>query len=197
MPSMHSVLAAAGSLGALGLASARTIFPKPQRQTDDASSLFLPIDARSFQFKAAAGSPTNDILDDAFNRYYAIAIGQTGALAHASRTNLADAAVTPITGLEVTIESDSTDLTLETNQSYTLTVAAPTIKVAAKNVFGALNGLESFSQLVGSDATINGTFIEDNPRYQFRATSASRARSRLQFLAGVWCGDFGTHTYVW
>ena len=146
--------------------SARTIFPKPLRQTDDASALDLPIDQTNFQFSAAKSSPTNDILENAFNRYYAIALGQSAG----SNENIVDAASRTVTGLEVTLDTGDTSLTLETNVSYTLKVSAPTITLSAQNVYGAMNGLESFSQLVGSHGTINGTYIEDNPRYQFRAT---------------------------
>lgn len=151
--------------------SARTIFPKPLRQTSDPSKVGLPIDTTHFEFTVASGSPTNDVLNDAFDRYYALAVGQSSAKRTGSTKD-----ASPITGLQVTMGTDDTTLTLETNVSYTLTVDAPVIKVDAQNVYGAMNALESFSQLVGSDNTINGTVIEDNPRYQFRATMIDTSR---------------------
>lgn len=39
-------------------------------------------------------------------------------------------------------------LSLETNESYTLQVSAPTVKLTAVTVYGALRGLETFAQLV-------------------------------------------------
>ena len=178
MPSLLFSLTASAAAAAAGLTGssfcdARTIFPKPLSQVDDAAHTFIPINARDFQFKTAAGSPTNDILQNAFNRYYTIAIGQSGAAAAFESSNFdsSTAGDEPITGLEVTIDTADDTLTLETNVSYTLQVQSPTVTISAPNVFGALNGLESFSQLVGSDSTINGTTVHDNPRYQFRSTS--------------------------
>jgi hexosaminidase len=42
--------------------------------------------------------------------------------------------------------------------------------------FGALNGLESLSQLVLHGLEINGTTITDHPRYAFRATMIDTSR---------------------
>ena len=72
--------------------------------------------------------------------------------------------------------SANESLTLETDQSYNLTVEAPTIRIAAATVFGALNGLESLSQLVDRGTFVNGTTIHDHPRYQFRATMIDTSR---------------------
>jgi hypothetical protein len=156
---------------AASCADGRTIFPKPTSQVDDPAGVAVPINTVDFQFRTASGSPTNDILTNAFERYYAIAVGQAAAVtAQGDVESLLVNAATPITALEVTLGSADTSLTLETNVSYTLKVAAPTITIQADNVFGALNGLESFSQLVEADGTIVGTTIFDNPRYQFRAT---------------------------
>ena len=63
-----------------------------------------------------------------------------------------------------------------TQQSYNLTVSAPTVVVHANTVFGAMYALESFSQLVDRGTFVNGTTIVDHPRYQFRATMIDTSR---------------------
>jgi len=67
-------------------------------------------------------------------------------------------------------------LNLQTDQSYVLSIASPTIEISAPTVFGALNGLESLSQLVDAGTSVNGTLIHDFPRYQFRATMIDTSR---------------------
>jgi hexosaminidase len=82
----------------------------------------------------------------------------------------------PITGALVTVVSNNQTLSLETDQSYSLIIEAPTILIQANTVFGALNGLESLSQLVLRGVFVNGTTITDAPRYQFRATMIDTSR---------------------
>jgi len=67
-------------------------------------------------------------------------------------------------------------LTLQTDQSYELHIGSPTVQITAKTVYGALNALESFSQLVAHGVYVNGTSIIDKPRYQFRATMIDTSR---------------------
>ena len=43
-------------------------------------------------------------------------------------------------------------------------------------MYGALNGLETLSQLVDRGTFVNGTTIQDHPRYQFRATMIDTSR---------------------
>ena len=43
-------------------------------------------------------------------------------------------------------------------------------------MYGALYGLETFSQLVDRGTFVNGTSIVDHPRYQFRATMIDTSR---------------------
>ena len=72
---------------------------------------------------------------------------------HATAPPLAREEAGTVTGLSVTVESAAEDFPqLETDESYTLSVTASgqaTLK--AKTVFGALRGIETFSQLVVFD----------------------------------------------
>lgn len=90
-----------------------------------------------------------------------------------------------ITGADVNVESDDESLDSNTDESYSLTVMAPRIKIQAKSVrgrkkfcdiffahfpqrqvFGALRGMESLSQLVDNGNFIQGTHVEDSPRFE-------------------------------
>jgi hexosaminidase len=154
--------------------SANTVFPKPFHQVD--SSTLLALDAVNFQFSSAPGGPTNDILTNAFERYYAIALRQSNSLLPEEVEEVKGLSNGIVDGVEVTLGTESIALTLETNVSYSLTVTAPKVKIEAANVFGAMNALESFSQLVNANGTITGTKITDKPRYQFRASMIDTSR---------------------
>ena len=85
-------------------------------------------------------------------------------------------AAATIAGCDIDVTSDEAAKTLETDESYTLTIAAPRIKLSAPTVFGAIYGLETLSQLVEDTVFVNGTTIADKPRYAFRATMIDTSR---------------------
>ena len=73
--------------------------------------------------------------------------------------------------------------TLETNESYALTVTSPSIQIESENAFGAIYALESLSQLVDDNLAINGTVITDHPRFAFRATMIDTSRHFYPLVA--------------
>jgi hypothetical protein len=82
--------------------------------------------------------------------------------------------------LTVVVASDEDDsLGLDTDESYTLSVyASPAALLEANTVFGALHGLETFSQLIKWD-DLKGVYsipdlpihITDYPRFPWRYSS--------------------------
>ena len=88
--------------------------------------------------------------------------------------------VTPspiITGCDVNVTtSAATVKTLNTDESYALLVKAPRIIVTAPTVFGAMYALETLSQLVHSNLSLDGTHIFDRPRFAYRGTMIDTAR---------------------
>jgi len=74
------------------------------------------------------------------------------------------------------VSSANETLSLETDASYELTISKRGVAIDAQTVYGALNGLESLSQLVDRGAFVNGTRVEDFPRFQFRATMIDTSR---------------------
>ena len=146
-----------------------TVWPKPQQQTD--TGVLHTIDQIAFTFKATGAGAESPILLDAFKRYRGIILGPSFG-----RSPVSSSVAATISSVTVTVNSADQTLNLETDVSYNLTVAAPSIKLQATTVFGALNGLESLSQLVDRGTSVNGTAIRDWPRYQFRATMIDTSR---------------------
>lgn len=84
---------------------------------------------------------------------------------------------TTLLSLSVTVNSDNESLQLGVDESYSLTInsGSTTATLQANTVYGALRGLETFSQLVDySDADNNYaincvlTIISDSPRFSWR-----------------------------
>ncbi len=162
-----------------GAARALTVWPKPQSQTST-DDLFV-LDSTAFAFAGTGAGAESDVLRDAFKRYRGIiflATPVTAAAAAADNTGVFAAPATAgvLDSCTVAVASADESLTLETDVSYTLTVAAAGVAITAKTVFGAVYGLETFSQLVDRGTFVNGTRISDFPRYQFRATMIDTSR---------------------
>lgn len=128
---------------------------------------------------------TSDFLTQAFARYTDI----TFPHAYAPSTAVASG----ITGVSVSVDStDDSHPQVETDETYQLVIpseGAATIKAAT--VYGALRGLETFSQLVTFDFE-SGTYsivstpwnIQDKPRFPHRGLMIDTAR-HFQTLASI------------
>ncbi|OMH81702.1 Beta-hexosaminidase 2 [Zancudomyces culisetae] len=87
-----------------------------------------------------------------------------------------------MTGLNITIASQDETLTMDTDESYCLTIAEGTGVLNANTVYGALRGLETFSQLIVynygkhiiKDTPIT---ISDAPVFKHRGLSLDTARN--------------------
>jgi len=162
-------------LMAISLCSGLTIWPKPKSQTD--SGVLYTIDPINFRFTGVGVGSSSPVLMDAFKRYQGITFltvgGQSMKLAQANEGVLG---LDTIMGATVNVTSSDESLSLETDQSYRLQITSPEIYIEASTVYGALNGLESLSQLVYRGLYVNGTVIQDKPRYQFRATMIDTSR---------------------
>ena len=114
-------------------------------------------------------------LEAAVERYYGL------VLTHRSSKI---SATGDITGIEVTVKSQSLDLGLDTDESYQLSVpASGAAQLTATTVYGALRGMETLSQLIRFDLT-TGMYhiantplqVNDKPRFAHRGVLLDTAR---------------------
>lgn len=162
LAALVAALALANPTAALGGSS---VWPKPQHES--VTDTQLSLSASSFSFTAAGAGGSSDIITQAFTRYKSI-VFRKGALATSD--------LPAITSLNVVVTTDNETLSLDTNETYTLDVAAPTATLIAGNVFGALRGLETFAQLVKPTAggyITNATSIVDFPRFHHVSRGAA------------------------
>ena len=131
-------------------------------------------------FKFELTGFTDDILMDALERYSSITFGY--GLGNANSNGIV------LPGIRVHVLSSNDTLFLGVNESYSIVAPDPAANgwatLAATTVFGALRGLETFSQLVQFNFTSSTYFmafanITDYPRFPFRAVMIDTARHFL------------------
>ncbi|KAG0610727.1 hypothetical protein M758_7G086900 [Ceratodon purpureus] len=140
----------------------------------------LSLDRKQFSFEVSEGSAVPDTLTQAFSRYSDIIFGQ-----HFS--NSASPLARTLVKLVVTLGSLDEELQYGVDESYKLDIPDSSREnvahLAAPTVYGALRGLETFSQLAtfsfeSKSVQINRTpyIIEDFPRFPYRGLLVDTAR---------------------
>ncbi|XP_072404148.1 beta-hexosaminidase subunit beta isoform X2 [Chiloscyllium punctatum] len=122
------------------------------------------------------------ILDNAFRRYFYYIFGSS-----AERNQLAGSDVEELTQLQVTITGSDPQCnqhpSVTSVETYEIVVTQPVAVLKSENVWGALRGLETFSQLVYEDQydtpLINKTQILDSPRFAHRGILLDTSRHYL------------------
>lgn len=151
--------------------------PWPLPQKWESSNTYLTLVEKEFTF-AVIGSGDCNIFRDAFVRYkkYIFADGKIKEPAPK---------LDKVTRINIIINSpDCGYPQLGNDESYNLTVKAGTSQIHAETVWGALRGLETFSQLVYIDEKnkkylIKKTDIKDYPSYKYRGVLLDTARHFL------------------
>ncbi|XP_030832621.1 beta-hexosaminidase subunit alpha isoform X2 [Strongylocentrotus purpuratus] len=140
------------------------------------------------QFMFTASKVQCDILDSAFKRYLGIIFFNKPRASkrprHAPTHLRFRSAATELRGLNVAVEQPCPDYPqLESDESYSLTISDTSASLAATSVWGALRGLETFSQLIydneDGQLVINKTSITDFPRFSFRGYLVDTSRHFL------------------
>lgn len=129
----------------------------------------------TFSFKAAGAAFGSSILEKAFDRYRPLCFPWGPGIP--ANIPAPSSEVFPLSGLVVDVASDDDYLGLATNETYTLTViddgTVATATITAPNVYAALRGLETFSQLVQYNQHLQtyqmgAADVVDSPRYPYR-----------------------------
>ncbi|KAG7473371.1 hypothetical protein MATL_G00095090 [Megalops atlanticus] len=155
------------------------VWPMPQKISQSSQRYPLSPEEFTFQYaKDSAAQPGCSVLDAAFRRYFTLIFpGYSAPSASTIR-------VVPFTlmvkvhagGCEEFPDADSVE-------RYSLGVYAGQGVLTAETVWGALRGLESFSQLVYQDEYdayyVNKTEIVDFPRFPFRGILLDTSRHFL------------------
>ncbi|KAK3527320.1 hypothetical protein QTP86_020249 [Hemibagrus guttatus] len=171
-----------------------SLWPLPQKYQTTPTAFTLS--ANTFQIvhaKDSSAGPSCSLLQNAFRRYF-IYIFDYVKKHRADQDKVSD---TEMTELQVQITSTDPECdgypSLKTDESYQLSVNQPTAVLKASNVWGALRGLETFSQLVYEDdygaITINKTDVSDFPRFAHRGILLDTSRHFLPLKSHF--GQFG------
>ncbi|XP_068190348.1 beta-hexosaminidase subunit beta isoform X2 [Antennarius striatus] len=159
-----------------------SLWPLPQKVQLSAglfqmsSASFAIVDAK----QSSAGSDCN-ILQDAYRRYYEYVFGR-GVQRDTRRGG-----PPVLTQLQVWISSPDPQCdsypTISSDESYELFVSLPNVVLKAPQIWGALRGLETFSQLVHEDEygvkCVNETIVTDFPRFAYRGLLLDTSRHFL------------------
>ncbi|XP_072526732.1 beta-hexosaminidase subunit alpha isoform X2 [Salminus brasiliensis] len=164
---------------------AHAVWPLPQ-QISQSADRYL-INPQLFSFGYARDSVAQSgcsVLDAAFKRYFSLVFpdfADGAGVAGFSNIWLEPKAFT----VSVRVKSGGCDgyPNEESDESYNLSVSAGEAVLKAESVWGALRGLESFSQLVYQDKYdlyfVNKTEIVDFPRFKFRGLLLDTSRHYL------------------
>ena len=196
------LLSALFSLPTHSAAQVNLLWPQPQSIRYGVETLNL--DPVAFTFKSTCAP--SKILEDAFGRYRGIIFGDSSCTPALTGQNTRSRGVSAsrdpsvfvngvhdgkrayasLVTLDVCASSASEQLQLGVDESYTISIQANTSSLHSKTLFGALRGLETFSQLV--QCSNNGAFffinsspltIIDAPRFPWRGLLIDTSRHFL------------------
>ncbi|KAJ2140370.1 Glucosamine-6-phosphate isomerase (Glucosamine-6-phosphate deaminase) (GNPDA) (GlcN6P deaminase) [Coemansia sp. RSA 678] len=162
----------------LGMLSCAAAFPWPYPAQFDHSNCTIKADSPTIVAKNSGSA----LLNSAISRYTAI-IAKERFWPPADYKLKKPETTGTLGKLLVEVATDSEDLNMETDESYTLDIPAggdATLK--ANTVYGAMRGLETFSQLLATidgQRVVRGTplHIEDRPALAHRGISLDTARN--------------------
>ncbi|KAK7481354.1 hypothetical protein BaRGS_00027434 [Batillaria attramentaria] len=160
-------------------------YPKSYKTTGEVNV----IDAAIFRFTLGSSSVDCDILREAFARYPRAIFGNVAGRGDSSlrfkpeiETELKQGALTELI-VTVPTACEGEYPSLESDESYNLMVSGDKATLQANEVWGALWGMETFSQLVyrldTGEFVINNTMISDAPRFAHRGLLLDTSRHYL------------------
>uniref|UniRef100_A0A8C6XIS3 Beta-hexosaminidase n=1 Tax=Naja naja TaxID=35670 RepID=A0A8C6XIS3_NAJNA len=179
----------AGAVGALllllaaGLGAA--LWPQPQWLLQEPQSR-CQLSSRQFRFAYANDSAVVtgcDVLDGAFRRYWQLLFPP----GHKEPAGSNVENLCPNLLVSVSQAGCSGYPTLESSENYKLSISVDLMLLTAPNVWGALRGLETFSQLSWRDEVgtfyLNKTVVIDFPRFPHRGVLLDTSRHFLPLRA--------------
>ncbi|XP_056875722.1 beta-hexosaminidase subunit beta isoform X2 [Takifugu flavidus] len=162
-----------------------SLWPLPQKvQISQVSFKLTGFSFNIVDAKQSSAGPSCALLQDAYRRYYEYMFGNAK---RSGKSKSRRAGPSDLTELQVWITSADSDCdaypSVKSDESYELTVDQPFAVLKAPKVWGALHGLETFSQLIYEDdygaKSINVTSISDFPRFPHRGILLDTSRHFL------------------
>lgn len=166
------------------------LWPAPANASASGAFLCLSEAAFKVSVKSTLSPPAVERLRRAIHRTEA-KIFTPAARPHLHQSVAAYAASPTLTALAIYVTSDDLTLSRRTDESYALSIegAPPAATLRAHTVYGALHGLETFSQLVSRGSGLRGKCsavinasrlaISDAPRFRWRGLMLDSARHYL------------------
>ncbi|XP_031716100.1 beta-hexosaminidase subunit beta isoform X2 [Anarrhichthys ocellatus] len=169
----------------VGASKYGSLWPLPQKvKISDISFKLSSASFRISDAKESSAGPGCSLLQTAYRRYYEYVFG-SAKRQELSKSGRTGPAVLPELQVWVTSPDSECDgyPSVASDESYELTVDQPYAVLKAPKVWGALHGLETFSQLVYEDEygakSINSTTISDFPRFAHRGILLDSSRHFL------------------
>jgi len=173
-------------------ANAGLLWPHPQTFTPAQPAAQLGVDSTSFKINApTSSSPQQKYFQDSVSRYSKIFfVEQLNYYPPGNGSDVAAPvgapAIPSLSSLDVKITDDTVPLELGVDESYELSLPAAggAASLQAKTVWGAMRGLETFSQLLdwtgdGNAFEATACSIQDAPRFGWRGVMIDTARHFL------------------
>ncbi|XP_044211728.1 beta-hexosaminidase subunit alpha isoform X1 [Thunnus albacares] len=183
-PNFNLLLLIVHQLG-LKLHTVEGVWPLPQSFTSSAERYSLNPQAFHFGYGGQSAAQQGcSVLDAAFKRYVSLIFPDYISASVVPRFNEDK----PFT-LRISVDRDDCNSypNEDSSERYNLSVSARRASLHAETVWGAVRGLETFSQLVYQDDFgsyfVNKTEIEDFPRFQFRGILLDTSRHYLPVQA--------------
>jgi hexosaminidase len=165
-----------------------TVLPLPQKIMQTPTQHVIA--KGSFHFETTADTEPCELLRIAFDRYYKIIFNSPSSsqIRFNNNYNQFNSQKVIINRCVVRLEKNGCQQypILESNEWYKLYIAGDFLSIEANEVWGALRGLETLSQLItqNSDGTfvVNDTYIEDYPRFPHRGILLGKNNFQFDLL---------------
>lgn len=167
------------------------VWPQPQSQIVGLDSGYIAAPPNfSFVHASTSAASSSRMLEAAFKRYVGVCFQhRPEPISWIGRCDAAPCPPTPtppdrsllLTTLFVDVvdADESLDMTTEENYTLTITFSPRNATLSAQTIYGAIRGLETFSQLIQPDYSIREQVISDYPRFPHRSVLIDSARHFL------------------